>query len=150
MKANMNAGKHAFRKPSSTSPAAGPFRLPGRCVSWLVWALSLTALGAEPRRPVDYVDLRLQSHSRMGLLPTGCLCASARHAGVHPYNDREDTLYASRSYLTLSADGTGEGVLRLQRLVTVIDPFTGNRLAAATRECASPWSDKETRILQVV
>ncbi|HKM82185.1 MAG TPA: hypothetical protein VJY15_14640 [Candidatus Acidoferrum sp.] len=41
------------------------------------------------------------------LLPSLFYRTVARLAGVHLCNDRDDTLYASRSYLTLNADGPG-------------------------------------------
>jgi hypothetical protein len=56
------------------------------------------------------------------------LRALARHAGVHIYNEQDDTLYASRSYLALAANGGGRRVIRLPHRRDVVDPFTGKTL----------------------
>lgn len=62
------------------------------------------------------------------VLPAAFLRAVARQAGVHLFNDRDDTLYASRSYLCLNADGAGGRTLRFPKPITIVDPFSGRRL----------------------
>jgi hypothetical protein len=62
------------------------------------------------------------------VLPAAFLRLLARQAGVHIYNDADDTLYASRSYLTIAADQAGPRVVRLPKTSDVFDPFTGQRL----------------------
>ena len=61
------------------------------------------------------------------------LRAPARQAGVHLINDRDDTLYASRSYLTINADGAGERRLRFPRAANLSDAFTGQLPARDVR-----------------
>ncbi len=68
------------------------------------------------------------------VLPASFLRALAQHAGVHVYNDHDDTLYASRSYLTLAADLAGPRRIRLRHRTDVLDPFSGERLYHGTSE----------------
>ena len=82
------------------------------------------------------------------VLPAAFLRALARKAGVHLYNDRDDTLYASRSYFTLNADGAGERRLRFPRAVDVFDPFTGETIARRVTELVRYLRDKETCLLR--
>ena len=82
------------------------------------------------------------------VLPAAFLRAFARHAGVHLYNDHDDTLYASRSYLTLNADSPGERTLRFPKPVDVFDPFTGKRLARRATKLIRGFEDKETLLLR--
>jgi hypothetical protein len=63
------------------------------------------------------------------VLPAALLRALARQAGVHIYNARDDTFYASHSYVGLNADGAGGRVLRWPKPVELLDPFTGHILA---------------------
>jgi hypothetical protein len=68
------------------------------------------------------------------VLPATFLRALARHAGVHVYSDHDDTLYASRSYLTLAADFAGPRRIRLRHRTDVLNPFSGERLYHGTSE----------------
>jgi hypothetical protein len=80
------------------------------------------------------------------VLPAGFLRALARRAGVHLYNDQDDTLYASRSYLTLAADLAGRQRIQLPRRADVFDPFTGNRLWHGVSAFDRDFQAKETAI----
>ena len=80
------------------------------------------------------------------VLPATFLRALARHAGVHLYNDRDDTLYASRSFLTLAADAAGRRRLQLPRRCDVFDPFTGERLWRGVKTFEREFQAKETVI----
>jgi hypothetical protein len=80
------------------------------------------------------------------VLPAGFLRALARHAGVHLYNEQNDTLYASRSYLTLAADLAGRRQIQLPRRADVFDPFTGKRLWQGVSAFARDFKAKETVI----
>lgn len=82
------------------------------------------------------------------VLPAAFLRALAREAGVHLYNDRDDTLYASRSYLTLNADGAGERTLRFPKPVDLFDPFTGRTIACRVNELVRELRDKETLLIR--
>ena len=83
------------------------------------------------------------------LLPPVFYRAVARLAGVHLYNDRDDTLYASRSYLTLNADGPGPRTLRLPRHCDVIDPFEGRALHRGVDTFTVELRDKETMLVRL-
>jgi beta-galactosidase len=80
------------------------------------------------------------------VLPAGFLRALARHAGVHVYQNQDDTLYASRSYLTLAANLVGRRQIQLPRRAEVFDPFTGNRLWRSVSAFEHDFQAKETVI----
>ncbi len=83
------------------------------------------------------------------VLPAAFLRALARHAAVQVYNDRDDTLYASRGYLTINADGAGPRTICFPRPVHVSDPFTGGQLARGTTRFTCALRDKETLLLSI-
>jgi hypothetical protein len=69
---------------------------------------------------------------------------------VHLYNDHDDTLYASRSFLTLAANLAGPRRINLPRRSDVYDPFTGRRLWCRVTEFEHDFRPKETVIWRVV
>lgn len=83
------------------------------------------------------------------VLPAAILAGLARRAGVHLFSDRNDTLYASRQYLTINADGNGIRNVRFPRPVTLIDPFTDELLVRHTKQFRRPMRDKETWIVRL-
>ncbi len=83
------------------------------------------------------------------VLPASFLRALARQAGVHLYNDRDDTFYASRSYLTLAADGPGPRRIRLPKRSDVFEPFTGQRLCRRVTEFNHEFHAQETVIWRI-
>jgi hypothetical protein len=83
------------------------------------------------------------------VLPAALLRAIARHAAVHVYNNRDDTLYASRDYLTINADGAGSRTICFPCPVHVSDPFTGGQLARSTTRFTCALRDKETLLLSI-
>jgi len=82
-------------------------------------------------------------------LPPAFYRELARQAGVHIYNDRDDTLYVSRSYLTVNADRAGQRVLKFAEPVTIYDPITEQKLVDKTTAFTLDMRDKETRILRI-
>lgn len=107
------------------------------------------ALGhLEGRKEVALAMKRLRNWTSVytlnPVLPAAFLRALARQAGVHLYNDRDDTLYASRSYFTLNADGAGERTLRFPKAVDIFDPFTGGAIARRITELGRNLRNKET------
>ena len=116
-------------------------RLPERTIgSPHIWAGGIyvndpAALALGAREGSDAVALALKPlrdwtsvYTLNPVLPAAFLRALARHAGVHIYNEQDDTLYASRSYLTLAANNGGRRVICLPRRRDVVDPFTGETL----------------------
>jgi hypothetical protein len=83
-------------------------------------------------------------------LPATFLRGLARQAGVHVYNDQDDTLYASRSFLTLAANQPGPRPIRLPKPSDVYDPFTGQRLCRRVTEFEFEFGAKETVIWRIV
>jgi hypothetical protein len=84
------------------------------------------------------------------VLPASFLRALARRAGVHLYNDRDDTLYASRSFLTLAAGLPGPRRIRLPKRSDVYDPFTGQRIWRRVTAFEREFRAKETVIWRIV
>jgi hypothetical protein len=82
------------------------------------------------------------------VLPAAFVRALAGQAGVHLYHGRDDTFYASRSYVCLNADGAGERTLHFPRATDIFDPFTGERLARRVTEYRRSLRDKETLLLR--
>jgi hypothetical protein len=82
------------------------------------------------------------------VLPASFLRALAREAGVHLYNNRDDTLYASRGYLCLSADGPGERTLRFPQPVDLFDPLAQELVARRVQSLTRTLADKETLLLR--
>lgn len=73
----------------------------------------------------------------------------ARLAGVHIYNDRDEALYANRSYLTVAANQAGPRTLHLPQKSDVFDPFTGAKLHAGVIEFTHEFAATETGIFRL-
>jgi hypothetical protein len=143
---------------SAATAAARPTALPGIIGHQDVWAQlffvddpQATALGhLEGRKEVALAMKRMKSWTSIytlnPVLPAAFLRALARHAGVHLYNDRDDTLYASRSFLTLAADAAGHRRLKLPRRCDVFDPFTGEWIGRGVKTFEREFQPKETVI----
>ena len=82
------------------------------------------------------------------VLPAAFLRTLARSAGLHLFNDRDDTLYASRSYLAVNADGSGNRTLRFPSPADLFDPFTGQPLARHVSSFSRDLRDKETLLIR--
>jgi len=80
------------------------------------------------------------------VLPAAFLRALAVSSGVHIYNQRDDALYANRSYVTLAADQAGPRRIRLPRDSDVFNPFTGKQLWHGVAQFNHDFSAKETMI----
>jgi hypothetical protein len=81
-------------------------------------------------------------------LPAAFYREVARAAGVHIYNEADDTLYVSRCYLTLNVDKAGLRTLRFPQRCDVFDPFTGERLHAGVTQFTQEFQAGETRIVR--
>ncbi|MCY2990403.1 MAG: hypothetical protein NTY19_21375 [Planctomycetota bacterium] len=125
-----------------SQPFAGLERLPDRLVGHEhVWARAVsitdpqaTPLGVlEGRRDVALAVKPMPGwtsiFTRNPVLPAAVLRVFARRAGVHLYNERDDTLYAGASFLAVNADGAGPRTLQFPYPADVFDPFSGDPLA---------------------
>lgn len=81
-------------------------------------------------------------------LPALFLRGLARQAGVHLFQNRDDTLYASRSFLAINADGKGERRVRLPQPSDVLDVFTGETLERNVTEFSRTMSNLETLLVR--
>ena len=109
------------------------------------------ALGTLQDRPEVVLGMKTMAgwisiYTLNPVLPAGFLRSLARYAGVHLYNEQNDTLYASRSYLTLAADRAGRRRIQLPRRADVFDPFTGQRLWHGVSAFERDFQAKETVI----
>ncbi len=116
---------------------------------------SATALGTLEGRSEVVLAMKSMSgwtsvYSLNPVLPASFLRRLARHAGAHVYIDQDDTVYASRSFLTLAANRAGRRRIRLPRRSDVYDPFTGQRLAHRAIGFEQEFQSKETVIWRIV
>jgi hypothetical protein len=81
-------------------------------------------------------------------LPAAFYRELARQAGVHIYNDRDDTFYANKSYIVLSAKDAGKRVIQFPRPCEVREAVTEQRLATQTRSYSYDFQNGETLILR--
>lgn len=81
-------------------------------------------------------------------LPPAAYRAIAEFAGVHLYNSADDALYASRSYLTVTAEAAGDRALRFRELSDVFDPVSGAIVASGVSVLNRHFAEKETVILR--
>lgn len=72
----------------------------------------------------------------------------ARQAGVHIYNDKDDSLYANNSYVVIHADGAGMRTIRFPVEVDIFDAITEEPIVARVREVNLELKDGETRLLR--
>ena len=82
------------------------------------------------------------------VLPATFLRGLARQAGVHLYNNRDDTLDASRSYLSVNADGSGERTLRFPKPTYLFDVFSGGHVARRVTSFVHAFQDKKTLLIR--
>jgi len=72
----------------------------------------------------------------------------ARAAGVHIYNDRDDTLYANASFITLHANGAGQRTLRIPRPGQVVDIVEDKMLASRAAKLSLDLQHGQTLLLR--
>jgi len=82
------------------------------------------------------------------LLPAAFYRELAKRAGVHLFNDRDDTLYANASYVCLHANGEGERTLRLPRKSRIVDIMSQQVLAEERDSYSQVFQNGETLIVR--
>jgi hypothetical protein len=84
-------------------------------------------------------------------VPAELLREIARAAGAHLYTEGGDTVYASRGFLAIHADGTGERILRLPEGVRELhEVFDGSRLSVVNAEVRTTLESGQTRLWQMI
>jgi len=101
-----------------------------------------TALAIKERRGWNSI------YSMTTVLPPSAYRAIAEFAGVHIYNEADDALYASRSYITIAADLAGERVIRFREPSDLFDPVTGVPIASGISALTRHFAAKETVIMR--
>lgn len=81
-------------------------------------------------------------------LPVAFYRAIARYAGVHIYNDKDDTLYVSKSYMTISVNEAGPRMIKFPYRCDVVDPFTGKKLYEDITQFTRDFQEKEVLLVQ--
>jgi len=81
-------------------------------------------------------------------LPAAFYRELARQAGVHLYNDRDDTFYANKSYVTLNANGAGVRTIKFPRSCEVRDAITEATLGEGASHFTHDFQDGETLIIR--
>lgn len=83
------------------------------------------------------------------VLPARLYRELARQAGVHIYNEQDDTLYANRSYVSFHANGAGVRKLKLPAPTNVYDAISEEIVATNADEVTFDVENGETVILRV-
>lgn len=97
------------------------------------------------RRGSDWTSV----YTMNAVLPPGLWRSLARDAGVHIYNQHNDTLYANRSYVCLNADGEGERTIRFPRKVSVVNTSNGKLLLEGGKTLTRHLRHGETLLLRI-
>jgi hypothetical protein len=112
------------------------------------------SLGIEPKSGKTVLAVKNMGswtsvYSITASLPIDFYRAIARSAGVHIYNEKNDTTYVSKSYLTVNADGPGVRKLSFPKKTTVYDAVTEQILAENVTNFELNLKNKETKILRI-
>ena len=81
-------------------------------------------------------------------LPSALYRELARQAGVHIWNDRSDTFYANKTFVTLHADGAGKRTIRFPWACDVFNMVTEEQVGANQESYTYDFKDGETLILR--
>lgn len=110
-------------------------------------------LGIDPEsgRPVliaKKMDGWTSMYSITANLPSAFLRQTAKSAGVHIYNDRDDTFYANTSYVAVHADGDGTRTIKFPWPTNIFDALTEEILDANTDTFTYDFKNGETLLLR--
>jgi hypothetical protein len=122
-----------------------PFTVEDRSATTLGVLAGRSEVALVSKRLADWTSI----YSANPVLPAAILRGFAKLAGVHIYSNRDDTLYVSRQYLSMNADGAGDRLLRFPQSTTLKDPFSNEILARQVDEFRRTMLDKETLILHL-
>ena len=81
-------------------------------------------------------------------LPAAVYRELARQAGVHIYNEQDDTFYANKTFVTLHANGAGPRTIRFPWACNVMDVMTRETVAANRDTFTHDFKNGETLILK--
>lgn len=81
-------------------------------------------------------------------MPAAVYRELARRAGVHIYNDRDDTLYVNTTFLAIHADGAGKRTIRFPWPCDSVDMLTEEPLAVNSDHLTYSFQNGETLILR--
>ena len=112
-------------------------------------SLGVSPHSGEPNLAEKIFDGTRSVYAITASLPSRFYRELARSAGVHIYNDRDDTLYVSHDYLTVNADGAGVRSLKFPHRVNIYDAVNEESLANDVLEFDLSLQDMETRIIRL-
>jgi hypothetical protein len=88
-------------------------------------------------------------YSMTPVLPPAFYRELARLAGVHIYSERDEALYANRSYLTIAANEAGTRTIRLPQNVDVFDAVSEQKLYTGVTQFKRAFEAKEVVIFRL-
>ncbi|MEI7634432.1 MAG: hypothetical protein WCK47_09160 [bacterium] len=127
----------------------------GNIAKW-IWAADAggTILGSYPG--TNYTSMAIKD---MGTwksiwtvtpdMPAAIYRELARYAGVHIYNERDDTFYANKSFACVHADGDGTRTLKLPKASSVYDMIASQKLSGSTTAYERSMGNGETIIFRL-
>jgi hypothetical protein len=138
-------------KEISSSPAAigheHIWAVPMMLANQDVTVLGTLEGGNEPALAMKSMGAWTSVYTMNPVLPAGFLRGLAQKAGVHIFNDRDDTLYAGKGFIAVNADGAAARTIHFPYSVEPREPFTGRCIAEKTAAYTAEMADKETLLL---
>lgn len=87
-------------------------------------------------------------YSLTSLLSPEVLRQIAKKSGVHIFNDKNDTFYANKSYISIHANGDGLRIINFPSQCDVYDIVTGEKIGSNTDKIKLNMQSGETLLLQ--
>jgi hypothetical protein len=110
--------------------------------------LGVDPVSGKPVLAAKKMDGWISLYSVTASLPAEIYRQLAKSAGVHIYNDRDDTLYANSGYLTIHANGKGVRTIKFPWPTRIFNAVTEESMAANTDTLTYDFEDGETLMLR--
>jgi len=104
--------------------------------------------GGKPALAVKEMGNWTSIYSLTSALQPAIYRAFAAQAGVHLFNDRDDSLYANTSYLCIHAKGAGKRTIKFPWACDVIDAVSEKTLVPNSGELKYEFQNGETLLLR--
>jgi hypothetical protein len=123
------------------------------CQLFAVRDSSVTALGTLPGTEhvtfaIKHFDDWTSIYAISPMMPPSFYRSLARYSGIHIYNEMDDTLYASKSYLTICADEAGTRTIRFPGRCDVFDPFTNEKIYENVTQFTRDFQENEVLLIR--
>jgi len=110
--------------------------------------LGVDPASAKPVLAARKMDNWVSLYSITPDIPSDVYRQIAKSAGVHIYNDRDDTLYANSGYVTIHANGKGVRTIKFPWATSIYNAVTEERIGANTDTLTYDFKNGETLILR--